>query len=256
MKKLITANNIREAHAAGKKRLDVVLKESIITPEAYVVAEQLGFMICEVDALQKGATASAPTTETAKIEPNISSAERQKIREYIIAQLPEGNMTETLISQLIDRVVKERIAQIKAKVAAFKPEAEEENIDTSNTQSYHSITGKGGIKVVDSSSVKFGYFNGAGSHHVGIADLITAQDNSSMAAGFMQWENAFFPWTLNYDEVDLVLEGELHVRHQGETMIAKAGDVMFIPKGSAIEFGTPSTVRFLYVAWPANWQDC
>ncbi|MGP4883073.1 hypothetical protein ACTXQV_68045, partial [Klebsiella pneumoniae] len=21
------------------------------------------------------------------------------------------------------------------------------------------------------------------------------------------------------------------------------------------EFGTPSTVRFLYVAWPANWQS-
>ncbi|MCQ4051929.1 hypothetical protein FK514_28065, partial [Klebsiella pneumoniae] len=30
---------------------------------------------------------------------------------------------------------------------------------------------------------------------------------------------------------------------------------MFIPKGSSIEFGTPSTVRFLYVAWPANWQS-
>ncbi len=70
-----------------------------------------------------------------------------------------------------------------------------------------------------------------------------------MAAGFMQWENAFFPWTLNYDEIDMVLEGELHVRHQGETLVAKAGDVMFIPKGSSIEFGTPSTVRFLYVAW-------
>ncbi|MGD1361072.1 ethanolamine utilization acetate kinase EutQ, partial [Klebsiella pneumoniae] len=24
---------------------------------------------------------------------------------------------------------------------------------------------------------------------------------------------------------------------------------------SSIEFGTPSTVRFLYVAWPANWQS-
>ncbi|MEA7543799.1 cupin domain-containing protein, partial [Salmonella enterica subsp. enterica serovar Montevideo] len=42
-------------------------------------------------------------------------------------------------------------------------------------------------------------------------------------------------WTLNYDEIDMVLEGELHVRHEGETMIAKAGDVMFIPKGSSIE---------------------
>ena len=48
----------------------------------------------------------------------------------------------------------------------------------------------------------------------------------------------------------MALEGELHVRHEGETMVAKAGDVMFIPKGSSIEFGTQSTVRFLYVAWP------
>ncbi|RUT66714.1 ethanolamine utilization protein EutQ [Morganella morganii] len=250
MKKLITANDIREAHAAGKTRLDVVLKESIITPEAHVVAEQLGFVIGEIDTTQN----SAPPAATAGTEPNISSAERQKIRECIIAQLPDGNVTETLIAQLVDKVVQERIAQIKAKVAAFKPA--EENTDIPETQSYRSVTGKGGIKVVDSSSVKFGNFDGAGPHRVGIADLITAQDNSSMAAGFMQWENAFFPWTLNYDEVDLILEGELHVRHEGETMIAKAGDVMFIPKGSVIEFGTPSTVRFLYVAWPANWQDC
>ena len=35
-------------------------------------------------------------------------------------------------------------------------------------------------------------------------------------------------------------------------MIAKAGDVMFIPKGSSIEFGTTSSVKFLYVAWPAK----
>ena len=40
----ITANDIRN-NAAGKTRLDVVLKESIVTPEAHVVAEQLGFVI-------------------------------------------------------------------------------------------------------------------------------------------------------------------------------------------------------------------
>ncbi|GAA0346170.1 ethanolamine utilization acetate kinase EutQ [Morganella psychrotolerans] len=255
MKKLITANDIRDAHAAGKTRLEVVLKDSIITPEAHVVADQLGFAICEVTTAQNTAPTAAPVAATAGTEPNISSAERQKIRECIIAQLPAGNVTETLIAQLVDKVVQERMAQIKAKVAAFKPAADE-NTDTPNTQSYRSVTGKGGIKVVDSSSVKFGNFDGAGPHRVGIADLITAQDNSSMAAGFMQWDKGFFPWTLNYDEVDLVLEGELHVRHEGETMIAKAGDVMFIPKGSAIEFGTTSTVRFLYVAWPANWQEC
>ncbi|NJF84422.1 hypothetical protein GEP08_23010, partial [Salmonella enterica subsp. enterica serovar Anatum] len=37
-------------------------------------------------------------------------------------------------------------------------------------------------------------------------------------------------------------------------LVAKAGDVRVIPQRSRSEIGTPSTVRFLYVAWPANWQ--
>ena len=35
--------------------------------------------------------------------------------------------------------------------------------------------------------------------------LRNGYDGSSMAAGFMQWDNAFFPWTLNYDEIDMIL---------------------------------------------------
>ncbi len=88
---------------------------------------------------------------------------------------------------------------------------------------FDSVTGKGGIKVIDGSSVKFGRFDGAQPHCVGLTDLVTDQDGSSMAAGFMQWENAFFPWTLNYDEIDMVLEGELHVRHQGKRWSPKRG---------------------------------
>ena len=202
MKKLITANDIRAAHARGEEEISVVLRASIITPEAREVAELLGVAIQECDE-------SAP-------EPAVPAAEEktesQRIRETIIAQLPEGQFTESLVAQLMEKVMKEKQS---LGMDAMQP-------------SFKAVTGKGGVKVID---------------------------GSSMAAGFMQWENAFFPWTLNYDEVDMVLEGELHVRHEGETMVAKAGDVMFIPKGSSIEFGTPSTVRFLYVAWPANWQS-
>lgn len=42
MKKLITANDIREAHARGEQAMSVVLRASIITPEARKVADLLG----------------------------------------------------------------------------------------------------------------------------------------------------------------------------------------------------------------------
>ncbi|MBL3494726.1 ethanolamine utilization acetate kinase EutQ [Klebsiella pneumoniae] len=220
MKKLITANDIRAAHARGEQAMSVVLRASIITPEAREVAELLGFTITEDDGAAPAATAA-----------DSDKTESQRIRETILAQLPEGQFTESLVAQLMEKVMKEK--------QSLEQEAMQPGFD--------SVTGKGGIKVIDGSSVKFGRFDGAQPHCVGLTDLVTDQDGSSMAAGFMQWENAFFPWTLNYDEIDMVLEGELHVRHQGETLVAKAGDVMFIPKGSSIEFGTPSTVRFLYV---------
>ena len=234
MKKLITANDIRAAHARGEQEMSVVLRASIITPEAREVAELLGVTISECDESAPGAVAAAPAAVTD------GKTESQRIRETIIAQLPEGQFTESLVAQLMDKVMKEK-----------------QSLEQGGMQpSFNSVTGKGGVKVIDGSSVKFGRFDGAQPHCVGLTDLVTDQDGSSMAAGFMQWDNAFFPWTLNYDEIDMILEGELHVRHEGETMVAKAGDVMFIPKGSSIEFGTPSTVKFLYVAWPANWQSC
>lgn len=232
VKKLITANDIREAHARGEQAMSVVLRASIITPEAREVADLLGFTITECDE-------SIPVTASVPASVPADKTESQRIRETIIAQLPEGQFTESLVAQLMEKVMKEKQS---LEQGAMQP-------------SFKSVTGKGGIKVIDGSSVKFGRFDGAEPHCVGLTDLVTGDDGSSMAAGFMQWENAFFPWTLNYDEIDMVLEGELHVRHEGQTMIAKAGDVMFIPKGSSIEFGTTSSVKFLYVAWPANWQS-
>ncbi|TBL72271.1 ethanolamine utilization acetate kinase EutQ [Obesumbacterium proteus] len=249
MKKLITANDIRTAQVQGQKNINIVLADCIVTPEARVVAEQLGVEIVEqLTATPSTPTASASTAtdvQAAAPQEGNSAAERQRIREHILAQLPEGSVTETLLAQLIEKVQQEQRAQKQPAAAS-----------DSAQPSFRSVTGKGGVKVVDGSSVTFGRFDGAKEHQVGLTDLITAQDGSSMAAGFMQWENGFFPWTLNYDEVDMILEGELHIRHQGETLVGKAGDVMFIPRGSSIEFGTTSHVRFLYVAWPANWQEC
>ena len=91
--------------------------------------------------------------------------------------------------------------------------------------------------------------------NVRLKDVVTASDGSSMAAGFMALEAGEFPWTLTYDEVDIVLEGELVITRGEVKAHGKPGDIIFIPKGSSITFGTPSHVRFVYVAFPANWNE-
>jgi ethanolamine utilization protein EutQ len=50
-----------------------------------------------------------------------------------------------------------------------------------------------------------------------------------------------------------VLEGVLHVIIDGRTLEGRPGDVLYIPKGSRIVFGTPSSVRIFYVTYPADW---
>ena len=89
---------------------------------------------------------------------------------------------------------------------------------------------------------------------VRLADVITSRDGSPMAAGFMTLHKGQFPWTLNYDEIEYVIEGELHIITEDETIIGLPGDVIFIPKGSRIQFATPSWAKFLYVTHPADWS--
>lgn len=114
---------------------------------------------------------------------------------------------------------------------------------------------RSGIVVVRGDSVRLGRFTGAGpGKQVGLTDLITAKDGAPMTAGMMSWRHEdSFAWSLDYDEIDYVLEGELHVVVDGRTVQAGVGDVVYLPKGSRIVFGTPSRVKVFYVTYPADW---
>jgi ethanolamine utilization protein EutQ len=76
-----------------------------------------------------------------------------------------------------------------------------------------------------------------------------------MGAGYMSLDKGEMQWTLTYDEIDIVLEGELVITRGNEQVHGKTGDVIYIPKGSSITFGTPSWTRFVYVVFPVNWNE-
>lgn len=113
------------------------------------------------------------------------------------------------------------------------------------------------LKAVRRESVNlqpFGKDLAAPGTNVRLQDVVRSTDGSPMAAGYMSLERGSFPWTLNYDEVDIVLEGELVIRRGAEVAQAGPGDCIFIPKGSSITFETPSFARFVYVTYPADWD--
>lgn len=177
MKRLITAEEVEAAHAAGARRLAAGRGEAIVTPAAWSRARELGVTIDRDGG--SGATA-APSERAA--DPS-------------------------------------------------------------------------GVVLVRGRSVELGRFADAGpDRNVGLADVVTGKDRSPMTAGFMAWSRAdAFPWTLTYDEIDYVLEGVLQITVEGRVIEGRPGDVLFIPKGSRIVFGTPSRVRIFYVTYPADW---
>ena len=89
---------------------------------------------------------------------------------------------------------------------------------------------------------------------VRLRDVITGADGMPMAAGVLSLRQGTFPWHLDYDEIEYVIEGELHIATADQLVVGRPGDVIAVPRGTSITFGTPSWAKFLYVTYPADWQ--
>jgi len=86
-------------------------------------------------------------------------------------------------------------------------------------------------------------------------DLFSLEEAPRLGCGLMVMEETTFPWTLNYDEMDYVIEGRLDIIINGQTVSAGPGEVIHIPKGSSIQFSVKDKARFLYFVYPANWAE-
>ena len=86
-------------------------------------------------------------------------------------------------------------------------------------------------------------------------DLFTLEESPRLGCGLMVMERTTFPWTLNYDEIDYVVEGKLSILIDGKCVTAGPGEIILIPKGSSIQFSVEDKARFLYFVYPANWQE-
>jgi len=114
---------------------------------------------------------------------------------------------------------------------------------------------RSGVVGIRGGSVRCEPFDtGKAGDKVYLKDMLTLDENKNLACGLMEMERSEFDWTLNYDEVDYIIEGTLVIKTGGEEISGNTGDVIMIPKGSSISFSTPGYVKFFYVTYPANWS--
>ena len=160
------------------------------------------------------------------------------------------NISEQMVAEIVKRVVQaldgygNPCAGSGTDANASAGAAFEKHIDPS------------GIMRVATSSVKPAPFDtGKSGDKVFLTDVSTLEESPRIGAGVMEMDHTDFDWTLKYDEWDYVIEGTLEIVINGRRVAGNAGDMIFIPANSSITFSCPTTCRFVYFVYPADWSN-
>ncbi len=67
-------------------------------------------------------------------------------------------------------------------------------------------------------------------------------------------QNAVIPWTVKYDEVLMVVEGEITIETDQRNLVASARDCIWLPKGTELVYRADDALIF-YAIHPWNWAE-
>lgn len=87
-----------------------------------------------------------------------------------------------------------------------------------------------------------------------VAGVCGSDDGSELGTGWGRFSNAKFPWTLGYDEVLTVFEGELRVHTGGAIHQLGPRDSIWLPAGTELVYEA-SAALVHFAIHPANWQQ-
>ncbi|HEM6342321.1 TPA: DUF861 domain-containing protein [Streptococcus suis] len=120
---------------------------------------------------------------------------------------------------------------------------------------YRFVSHTNGMKLVRGSTVRMDDFDtGNPNTKVGFQELVD-QHESKMSAGFLTIDHSKFSWKLPYEEIDYIISGTVTVEIDGQTFVAREGDVLYIPSGSDVIWGSPDNAKLFYTTYPSNWSD-
>lgn len=219
-KRLITVDDIVKAAEAGNTTILAPSGESIITPMARDRADALGVVI------DQGAAATGQTKASGK-QPSQADLVVSQVCKLIQDKLPPG-----VDSVNLERLVREKVtARLNPSQSGPMPSAKDDScmMGVCFIDGQRLMDGGGGPIPVD--------------EKVLVADAIECGEESKLAGGYMEWEKASFNRTVDFPEIGVVIEGELHLTVNGKTLIGKPGDMVYFPKDANVIYSTPSKVK-------------
>lgn len=91
-------------------------------------------------------------------------------------------------------------------------------------------------------------------HMAEAASVTSAEDGTRLGSGFVRMTDAEIPWTIKYDEVILVLEGELTVRAKEGDLTAGPMSSIWLPAGTELTYVAKAALVFFAIE-PSNWAE-
>jgi ethanolamine utilization protein EutQ len=226
-KRIIAVVDVLDAAKAGSKTIPALPGECIVTAGAREKAAELGIVIAD------GCEAPQPLAPAAAApRPAESETVIREVCTLLKSRMPSG-VEPGKLEHLVREVVSARLAG----PAAVSPATADPSV--SRVEGVCFISGS---RLHDS---------GAGPVPVAekalVSEVIRCGEDHKLAGGYMEWEKASFSRTVEFPEIGIVIEGELHLTVGGKTLVGKPGDMVYFPKGAQVTYSTPARVKLACV---------
>ena len=87
-----------------------------------------------------------------------------------------------------------------------------------------------------------------------VAGICGADDGSQLGVGWGRLHNARIPWTIRYDEVLTVFDGELRLHSGGEVHVLRPPDSIWLPAGTELVYEAEAALVH-FAIHPSDWQE-
>lgn len=85
-----------------------------------------------------------------------------------------------------------------------------------------------------------------------VQGLVNVGFSNRLGAGIGVFENCKMEWTVTYDEVLFILEGQFRLKTKDGTFHAGPGDTLWIPEGTWLVYEADEPVTFFYAVAPVT----